>query len=41
MIKSHLSLVNSEDSERRLDEVLLKEFVPIKDVTMGEGIDDK
>ena len=41
MIKSHVSLVNSEDSERRLDEVLLKEFVPIGDVTMGEGIDDK
>ena len=37
MIQSHISFHNT--SPRPMEEVLLKEFVPIEDVTSGTGID--
>ena len=39
MIKSHLTLVNN--SQRDEKDVLLSEFIPIKDDYMGEGIDGR
>ena len=38
-IRSTISLVNTAD--REMNEVLLKEFLPVNDITLGEGIDDK
>ena len=39
-IKSHVSLVNTSET-RELKDVQLREFIPVSDVTMGEGIDSK
>ena len=39
MIKSHVSVVNT--STRPMSTVSLKEFIPIDDITLGDGIDDK
>lgn len=35
-----MRLVNTSPT-RKLDEVKLREFIPVTDITMGEGIDDK